>query len=276
MADHTRRRYLTAIAGASAAGLAGCSGLLGSGGGGGGASADFRADAEFVPASVAESAGSVELLYVDIPTIRSDFPEDVQSEFGFEAFSTELGIDVGDFGGLLSVETAATSGIQVLTGSFAASDILDEAEIDEGSRQYEGYEVLDGQLAIADEVVVIGTNYQRMIDAKSGTADRLVEESEQWSQAVENAAGGAVCGVERTPGETYSLMATTINAGGDGGMEFTGYAHFDSESDAEANQEAVQDSASDDMNEEQGVTIESVSVDGSVVVVEAVAEDISF
>lgn len=275
MAEHTRRRYLTAIAGASAAGLAGCNGLLGGGGGGGGGSG-FQADVEFVPASVADGSGSVELVYIDIPTVRSNFPEEAQSELGLGDFSAQLGIDADDLGGLLSAESDAGSGVQVLTGSFDASDVLDELGVEEGTSEYEGYTVVMGQFAIDDGVLVLTENYERAIDAKDGSADRLVDSSEQWSDAVENASSGAVSAVETAPDEAWSMMAMAIDAGGDGGMEFTGYAHFESASDAEANQEAVRDSATDDMDDDQDVTIESVSVEGSVVVVEAVAEDVSF
>jgi hypothetical protein len=276
MADHSRRRFLTTVAGAGAAGLAGCNGLPGGSGDGGGDSSGFRADVEFVPASVAEGSGTMEIVYVDIPTVRSDFPDEAQSELGMEEFSTQLGIDVDDLGGLLGVETEAGAGAQVLTGSFDTSDVLDELGIDEGTSEYEGYEVVMGEFAITDGALVIGSNYEGMIDAKEGSADRLVDSSDQWSDAVDNAASGAVCGVETAPDDEWTLLAMAINAGSGGEMEFTGYAHFESASDAEANREAVRDDAADDMNEEEDVTIESVSVDGSVVVVEAVAENFSF
>lgn len=275
MADHSRRRFLTAVAGAGAAGLAGCNGLLGGGDGGGGGSG-FRTDVEFVPASVAEGSDTVEIVYVDIPTVQSDFPEEAQTELGMEEFSAQLGIDVDDLDGLLGVETEAGTGGQVLTGSFDASAVLDELGVDEASSEYEGYDVVMGQFAITDGALVIGTNYESMIDAKDGSVDRLVDSSDQWSDAVDDAAGGAVCGIETAPEEEWTLLAMAIDAGNDGAMEFTGYAHFESASDAEANQDAVRDDAADDMNEEEDVTIESVSVDGPVVVVEATAENFSF
>lgn len=279
MADHSRRRFLTAVAGAGAAGLAGCNGLLdggGDGSGGGGGGSGLRADAEFVPASIAEGSGSVELVYIDIPTVRSDFPESAQAELGIENLATQFGIDADDLGGLLNAGSDEGSGVQVLTGSFDASDVLDELGVEDGTSEYEGYDVVGGQFAIDDGVFVLSENYERIIDAKNGSVDRLVDSSEQWGNAVENASSGAVAVVGTAPDETWSMMAVAMNATGDGGMEFTGYAHFESASDAEANQDAVRDGAFDDPEDEQDVTIESVSVDGSVVVVEATAENFSF
>jgi hypothetical protein len=160
----------------------------------------------------------------------------------------------------------------VLLGSFSASTVVDSFSAEPAT--YQGYDVLGGQLAIDDGVVVAGSANRHIVDAYEGGATNLLEAGGEWPAAVENASSGTIGAVEPAdrddPWEISGIAVT-----GDGGetASVTAYAHFSTADAAASNQGVVEEDVSTpDDPDDTPITVDSVTVNGNVVVVEGTSQ----
>jgi hypothetical protein len=266
-----RRQFLGSVAAMAAASTAGCSVLDGGSGGGGGVP-DY---ADWIPASMASvDDGSFQSFGIDLGRFDSEFPEQARQEIDVRQLATDIGVEMDDLDEFAVVQTGMVSQHSILTGSFSGEDVVPQLSEGAETSSYEGFEVIQDQIAVDDGTIVISPDYRSIVDAGTGNADSAYEQDGEWRPAFENVAGGTFTGVVATPNEDFVLMGIELNATGDGDrMQMVAYMHFPSADEAEANMEG----AGEDVGEgDETWELVDISVDGNVIVVEGETENLQF
>lgn len=271
--DHVSRRSLlgTVAAGVTAT-AAGCSsGVLG------GSGDQQAAYEEWLAADVLDEMSSGLVFYADVQEVRTNWPDGVVSEFGFDSMSTSLGVAAEDLEGMLAFQTDGSDGIGgmgvVLTGSFDKETLVGNVSAGMETETHGDFEVVLGTIAISSDAVIIGDTYAALIDARNGDADRITDVDDTWDEAVGSVAGSGLSGVVVDSNEPFELMAIAMDADGSD-VTLEARAHFADAETAESEKAAVEAEAESEFVENGEV--QDIRVDGTVVIVEAVIRDFTW
>lgn len=265
-----RRQFLGSLAAVGVASAAGCT-VLDDGGGGGGVP-DY---ADWVPASMASvDEGTFRTFGVDLGRFDDEFPEQARQEIDVGQLAAGIGVEADALDEFAVLQTGFLSQHQVLTGSFDGEDVVSQLSGGSETSSYEGFEVVQDQIAVDDGAIVISSEYETIVDAGSGSAERVYEQSGEWEPAFRNVGGGTFTGVVTAPDEDFVLMGIDLNATGEGDrMQLFAYIHFPSADEAEANTESAQDQVGEG---DETWELVDISVEGNVVVVEGETENLQF
>lgn len=267
-----RRTFLGSVAAVSTASVAGCSVLDSGGSSGGGGVPDY---ADWIPASMASvDDGSFQTFGIDLGRFDSEFPEQARQEIDVQQLATDVGVEMDALGEFAVVQTGIMTDHSVLTGSFDGDDVVSQLSGGAETSSYEGFEVIQDQIAVDDGAIVISAEYETIVDAGTGSVDRVYEQSGEWEPAFRNVGGGTFTGVVAAPDEDFDLMGIDLNATGEGDrMQLFAYIHFPSADEAEANTESAQDQVGEG---DETWELVDISVEGNVVVVEGETENLQF
>lgn len=268
----SRRSLLGAAAGCTTAAVAGCTGILGDDDGD--SAAGQAVYEEWLAADVLADLDAGTVIYADIREISRSWPDEALSELQLESLTTNLGVSQEDLEGMLVFETGGMSGMGVvLTGSFDQDALVTEIAGEMETESYGDYEVVNGMVAIGSSALVMSGEYEALIDARNGDADRISDVDEDWDEALSGVAGSAMSGVLFDSAETFELMGIAMDAdGSDISMEAR--VHFADAETAESEKSEAESQAQEEFVESG--EIRDIRVEGNVVVIEAVMSDFQF
>ncbi|MDZ7729760.1 MAG: hypothetical protein U5K37_00135 [Natrialbaceae archaeon] len=271
MVHLSRRAALAGAGGAAAVSLAGCiDDFIGGG------TPDF---VQYVPAEAGESE-SLFLVHVNFDQAEEELPEEALGEFNRDTLLqgtplSDAGIDGSDIAGAVVIGSGMMSIDYITYGSFdtgAIEDAIGEQSSSE-PEDYNGYSVYESRLAISDEVLIVSQDYESYVDVIEGDADQLGAGEGTWGNFLGQLGGGPLTIISKdsnsgTEGlQQYGIVVT----GGDSEMiDMKIVAAFESEESA--NNATDGDELSSDLKGDIGddsMTVNSVSVDGVFVTVEA-------
>ncbi|AGB16726.1 hypothetical protein Halru_2137 [Halovivax ruber XH-70] len=270
MDDVTRRTLVGAVAAGTATAVAGCTGDL----------LDDDADSsdetdaayeEWLAADLLVDMDAGTVIHADLGRITDSWPEEARSELGLDSLTDSLGVSVDDIDGMLVFQTGRTG--LVLTGSFDRDAVVSELAGEAETETVGDYEVVNGAIAIGSDALVMSADYETLIDARNGDVDRISDVDEEWDAALSGVAGAAMSGVMFDDAESFELMGIAMDADGSD-ITMEARTHYADAETAEAEKADAEAEAKAEFVENG--EIQSIRVDGNVVVIEAVLSDFQF
>ena len=264
--DQTRRRYLLALAGSGAVGLAGCSGTgsetpTGSetategetptegatptatetatstdDDSGSQQSADVPRWTSWVPADLVVSEG-YRLVAADVEQVRDQFPFESKWDRAVRERANSYGVDPPDLTHIVTIENDGRSAT-VVTGSFDPEAVRSHLDVSASETDsYREFTVVDGSTAVG-EMAIVENQYQSVLDTRFGSKPALGTTDDDWTPLLSTLVDGAVVTAEPgyDGGASFSTdplrHGYTINAGIDDLSKLTGQFLFASTSQA--------------------------------------------
>lgn len=260
MHRQTRRTFLGALAVSSVTAVAGC---LGDDSG-----ATERSLA-WLPAGSLPDDEVVQIIDMDVPAVRDSWPDGSLEDFELEAFAQQLGTDTDAFDRYVAGMSGFTM-LTVLEGDFDADEVADALAMDDESfDSYEEYTVVDEGTYVSDDAIVIGPDPEAMIAAEAGDDDRLSDELEHLDAAIDAVGGADMTMVLQEPHEDADLVGMALNVPGGDTVSLEGHGFF---ADADTAEEVYEDEEDDFAGDIEEGDIDSVELQGNVIVVEATTD----
>ncbi len=232
--------------------------------------------AAWIPADMFVTEGATAFA-LDIQTAREDFPQESYEGFQIQRFADLTGADEADMEFFFGTEIRSEEGVTAISGNFDKEAILDHMDAtDEQTETVQGYEVIGGDFAVGDDAFIVGTEYQRFIEARHGTADSLGSTDSGWEELLVAVADGAFVTVsEGLLGEDSDPdLKAAVNKSGlevippdSGGMRVIAHLLFDTAADAESALEEHEQTIIDEVRgDNTDQEVRSIETDGRRVV----------
>lgn len=87
---------------------------------------------------------------------------------------------------------------EIITGDIQPSAVLDEFEVSASQpsyKEYDLYEIAEGQIAFGDDVVIFSSNAEAAIDARAGDAQRMMDSDGDRAAYAQQFAGDPIVGM---------------------------------------------------------------------------------
>jgi len=291
--DQTRRRYLLALAGSGAVGMAGCSGNgsetpTGSetatdsntpttetttptdDDSGPRKSGDVPGWTSWVPAEMVVSQGS-DVVAGDVQRLRSDFPSGSSWNRTVQQIVNGFGVDAADMTDMM--EIAGSGGdTTVITGTFDPEAVRSHLGVSNSQTDsYQDFTVLNDSTAVGESAIVQG-QYRSVLDTRFGSTSALGTTADDWVPLLSTLTDETLVTAE--PGYDGDASFSTdplrhgyiINAGSDGGSVLTAQFLFASESQASTVYDSDRETLSQQFGS-NGRTVRRVEQQGRRIVV---------
>ena len=240
----------------------------------------------WIPADVFPDE-QAEITALDVQTAREQYPADAYAEFGFSDIATAYGVSESDFEDFIILSLGVEDEILAITGSYDPESVVEHLGVADDRLQTVGdYKIVDSDLAIGQSVLIIGSSYEMLLDARAGDTPTLGETDDTWRDLLGAISDGTLVSVQDGNGladDGQSPLDADVECSGlelnsAGGQRALIRAHlmFDSEDRAQEvldnNRQDIIDSATD----ETDGSLEQVERDGARIVVTIETETFNF
>lgn len=230
--------------------------------------------ARWSPAPGDADTSMARVSYIDHQSVRESFHASAEGPGTPSDLEATLGLERGAFDDQTIVSFASGAETSVVQGDIEASTVRDAGPARTGT--YGEYDVLGGDLAVRDGVVIVGPLYERVIDARAGDVDTLLDDAGgQWQSALGRVGTAVIAGIKRAPEQPWSISAVSMEPTDDGTVELATTMYFETAAAASEHRNRAREAVPLGRSEaeEENWNVQSTTVEERQVVVEATATD---
>ncbi|MEF8882894.1 MAG: hypothetical protein V5A34_10275, partial [Halapricum sp.] len=227
-----------------------------------------------------------EVVVVDVQQARDQFPADAYAEFNFATIADGYGVSESDFEYLIGLSRSGYSDVTAITGNYDPTAIIDHLGVsDDNVETDHGYQIIAGETAIGESAIIIGSDYDMLVNVRNGETASLGT-TDDWRDLLVAISDGALVSFQQgdalsedgqspLDGDVES-SAIEIDSAGGSRARTTMHLMFDSETRAQEvldnNRQAIIDGATED----NGGSLERIEREGKRIVIVIETETFDF